>query len=87
VLAYAPDPLLTYANVDQLLVRQEDPPLAIDPELMRVITHDESNDNAGIDAMQEMAAEPAVRAGYDHVVSGSLFTSLPPDCTTSQTNC
>ena len=57
VLAYAPDPLLTYANVDQLFVRQEDPPLAIDPELMRVITHDESNDNAGSGAMQEMVAE------------------------------
>jgi len=40
VLAYAPDPLLTYANVDQFVGEQEDPPLAIDPELMRVITHD-----------------------------------------------
>jgi hypothetical protein len=57
VLAYAPDPLLTFANVDQLFVKQEDPPLAIDPELIRVITHDHGNDNAGIDAMQEMTAE------------------------------
>ena len=59
VLAYAPDPLLTFPNPDQLLVRQDDPPLAIDPELIRVITHGHGNDNAGIDAMQPMAAETA----------------------------
>ena len=57
VLAYAPDPLLTYRNLDQLFVKQEDPPLPIDPELIRVITHDHGNDNAGIDAMQVMTAE------------------------------
>ena len=56
-LTYAPDPLLTFRNLDQLFVKQDDPPLAIDPELIRVITHDQSNDNAGIDAMQEMMAE------------------------------
>ena len=39
VLAYAPDPLLTFPNPDQILVRQDDPPLAIEPELIRVITH------------------------------------------------
>ncbi|HKR61304.1 MAG TPA: hypothetical protein VJS64_16405, partial [Pyrinomonadaceae bacterium] len=48
---------LTYPNLDQLSIKQEDPPLAIDPELIRVITHDHGNDNAGIDAMQEMMAE------------------------------
>jgi hypothetical protein len=57
VLTYAPDPLLTYRNLEQLFVKQEDPPLAIDPELIRVITHGHGNDNAGIDAMQEMTAE------------------------------
>jgi len=57
VLTYAPDPLLTFTNIDQLFVKQEDPPLAIDPELIRVITLDHGNDNAGIDAMQEMMAE------------------------------
>jgi hypothetical protein len=63
VLGYAPDPLLTFSNVDQLAVKPFDPPLGIDPELVRVITHDQNNDNAGIDAMQMMIAEtpdPAV---------------------------
>jgi hypothetical protein len=57
VLGYAPDPLLSFPNPDQLLVRQDDPPLAIDPELIRVITKDHGNDNAGIDAMQPMKPE------------------------------
>ena len=59
VLAYAPDPLLSFPNPDQALVRQDDPPLAIDPELIRVITHGHGNDNAGIDAMQPMIEETA----------------------------
>ena len=59
VLSYAPDPLLSFANPDQVLVRQDDPPLAIDPELIRVITKGHGNDNAGIDAMQFMEAETA----------------------------
>jgi len=59
VLAYAPDPLLSFPNPDQILVRQDDPPLAIDPELIRVITSGHGNDNAGIDAMQPMVEETA----------------------------
>lgn len=59
VLAYAPDPLLTFPNIDQLQVMQEDPPLAIPPELIRVITNDLLNDNAGLDAMQSMPTETA----------------------------
>jgi hypothetical protein len=57
ILTYAPDPLLTYPNPDQVLIKQEDPPLSIDPELIRVITHGHGNDHAGIDAMQLMKAE------------------------------
>src|SRR5262249_5174638 len=57
VLGYAPDPLLSFPNLDQQLVRQEDPPLAIDPELIRVITRGHGNDNAGIEAMQPMTPE------------------------------
>lgn len=57
VLTYAPDPLLSYANPDQLLVKQEDPPLPIPDELIRVITKNHGNDNAGLDAMQFMTAE------------------------------
>jgi hypothetical protein len=57
VLTYAPDPLLSNPNFDQLFVKQDDPPLAIDPELIRVITKGHGNDNAGIDAMQMMEPE------------------------------
>lgn len=57
VLAYAADPLLTYPNMDQVMVTPEDPPLAISPELIRVITKDLLHDPAGIDAMQSMVAE------------------------------
>jgi len=57
VLAYAPDPLLTFPNPDQVEVIPEDPPLAISPELVRVVTGDSINDNVGIDAMQMMTAE------------------------------
>ncbi len=59
ILAYAPDPLLSNPNPDQVLVRQDDPPLAIDPELIRVVTHEHGNDNAGLDAMQPMLPETA----------------------------
>ncbi len=59
VLGYAPDPLLSFPNPDQFEVRQEDPPLGIDPELIRVISKDHGNDNAGLDAMQFMEAETA----------------------------
>jgi hypothetical protein len=57
VLTYAPDPLLTFPSVDPLLVTQEDPPLNIDPELIRVITHGQGNDRAGLDAMDPMTPE------------------------------
>ncbi|MDN3548196.1 hypothetical protein [Mucilaginibacter aquaedulcis] len=57
ILTYAPDPLLSFPNPDASLTKQEDPPLAIDPELIRVITKDHGNDNAGIDAMQPMIME------------------------------
>jgi hypothetical protein len=79
VLTYAPDPLLTYPSPDQLLVRQDDPPLAIDPELIRVITSGHSNDNAGIDAMQSMVQEtsnpdfPAIKVSPVH-----YLLPLPP---------
>ena len=66
VLNYAPDPLLALPNVDQLFVKPFDPPLGIDPELVRVITNDQNNDNAGIDAMQMMIAEtPDPHASID----------------------
>jgi hypothetical protein len=79
VLGYAPDPLLAYPNPDQLIVRQDDPPLAIDAELIRVITHGQGNDNAGLDAMQTMTpetpdpAQPLVKLSPVH-----YLLPLPP---------
>ena len=59
VLTYAPDPLLSYPSADQFLEKQDDPPLSLDPELIRVITHGQGNDDAGLDAMQSMTPEIA----------------------------
>lgn len=79
VLAYAPDPLLSFPNPDQLVVRQDDPPLAIDPELIRVITHGHGNDNAGIDAMQAMIAEtPDPSTPLIQVTPVHYLLPLPP---------
>jgi hypothetical protein len=77
VLTYAPDPLLSFPNLDQLLLRQEDPPLAIDPELIRVITKDHGNDNAGIDAMQMMGPETGTH-GMIKVSPVHYLLPLPP---------
>jgi hypothetical protein len=58
VLAYAPDPLL-YA--DPMLRAQqpgEDPPLKLDPELVRVITSGQPRDEDGLEAMVELHASP-----------------------------
>ena len=79
VLAYSPDPLLAFPNPDQLLVRQDDPPLAIDPELIRVITHGQGNDNAGIDAMQPMTAEtPDPSAPMVKITPTRYLLPMPP---------
>ena len=53
VLANAPDQLISNNN-PELLTAPKDPALPIDPELIRVITEDSSNDLAGIQAMQPM---------------------------------
>ncbi len=69
-LTYAPDPLISFPNPDQALVIQEDPPLATPVSLIRVITKDQSNDNAGIDDMQLMRAET--------LSPGSPLTEISP---------
>jgi hypothetical protein len=79
ILTYAPDPLLTYPNPDQVLIKQEDPPLAIDPELIRVITSGHGNDNAGIDAMQLMTAEtPGPDLPLTKITPVHYLLPLPP---------
>jgi len=79
VLAYAPDPLLAFPNPDQMLVRQDDPPLAIDPEPIRVITFGHGQDNAGIDAMQPMVGETSEpSAPMIKVTPTRYLLPLPP---------
>ncbi|WP_336215991.1 hypothetical protein [Nonomuraea sp. LPB2021202275-12-8] len=52
VLGYAPDPLLT--ATDEEIATPAEPPLAIDPEPIRVITPGQSADSSGLDAMQPL---------------------------------
>ena len=57
VLNYAPDPLLTgdqvLAGVNPIVAPPE-PPLPIDPELIRIITPGDSDDSSGLNAMQQL---------------------------------
>jgi hypothetical protein len=52
VLRNAPDPLLSKDG--DTVAETADPPLAIDPEWVRVIVQGEADDRAGLDAMQPM---------------------------------
>lgn len=54
VLANSPDPLLAQGNRGELYIAPEEPALPIDPELIRVITPGQSDDLAGMGAMQRM---------------------------------
>lgn len=78
ILTYAPDPLLSFPSLDQVFVKQEDPPLGISPELIRVITHDQSDDNAGIDAMQMMKVETFEPDALVKVSPVHYLLPLPP---------
>lgn len=51
VLASAPDPVLTH---DLALPEVAEPPLPVDPEPIRVITPGQSDDQAGLGAMQDL---------------------------------
>ena len=61
VLAYAADPMLTDVAPPEPPVPLE-PPLPVDPELIRVITPKQSDDRAGLDAMQPLIASTSPRA-------------------------
>ena len=52
VLRNAPDPLLSNLGDDVTPIAE--PPLAVDPEWIRVIVQGQSDDRAGLDAMQEL---------------------------------
>ncbi len=53
MLAYAPDQLLSNNDL-QLFEAPEEPPLPVDPEYIRVITPNQTDDLAGFSAMQVM---------------------------------
>jgi hypothetical protein len=53
VLAYAPDQLLSN-NHPSLYGIEEEPPLPVDPEYIRVITTDAAHNHPGLNAMQRM---------------------------------
>jgi hypothetical protein len=53
VLAYAPDQLISNNHPEQL-VAPDEPPLPIDPEYIRTIVPGQTDDMAGLDAMQVM---------------------------------
>lgn len=54
VLANAPDPLLAQGNRGELYIAPEEPALPIAPELIRIISPGQSDDLAGLGAMQKM---------------------------------
>jgi hypothetical protein len=53
ILAYSPDQLISN-NHPELLIAPEESPLSIDPEFIRKITPGQSDDMAGLSAMQPM---------------------------------
>jgi hypothetical protein len=83
VLAYGPDPLLAGALFPQffptnMLPAALEPPLPIDPEVVRVIFSGQSADESGLDAMTPMV--PADKVGVG--TSGTFFLlPLPPGLT------
>lgn len=58
VLGYAPDPLLAQWRADHFIVPKESE-LPIDPEIKRVISPGQPEDNSGLNAMQEMTSVSA----------------------------
>ena len=62
VLAYGPDPLLLDGSTR--VPDPVEPPLPIDPELIRAIAPGESNDLAGLDAMQRLVPSPSSNRHY-----------------------
>jgi hypothetical protein len=83
VLAYGPDPLLAGSlfpqpDASQMLPEAVEPPLPIDPELVRRIFSGQSADESGLDAMTQMV--PADKVGVGQ--SGTFFLlPLPPGLT------
>ncbi|HEX7840234.1 MAG TPA: hypothetical protein VF469_22305, partial [Kofleriaceae bacterium] len=59
VLAYAPDPLLSFSHTGQ--PTPQDPPLPVPPEPIRVIVPGQSDDRSGLSAMQPLIRSSSTR--------------------------
>lgn len=83
VLGYGPDPLLAGSLLPKfspanMLPNAIEPPLAIDPELIREISSGQSSDESGLEAMTQMV--PADKVGVGK--AGTFFLlPLPPGVT------
>jgi len=78
VLSNAPDQLISN-NSPELLVTPEEPALPIDPEYIRVITVNQSNDDAGLDAMQPMEKSTGPGKDADRFYLLPLPAGLHPE--------
>ena len=78
VLSNAPDQLISN-NSPELLITPEEPALPINPELIRVITVNQSNDDAGLDAMQPMEKSTGPGKDADRFYLLPLPAGLHPE--------
>lgn len=78
VLCRAPDQLISN-NAPELFVAPEEPPLLIDPEYVRVISHSQSADEAGLDAMQPMTKATGPDKNSDRFYLLPLPAGLHPE--------
>ena len=77
VLSYSPDQLISNNN-PELLVVSDQPSLPIDPELIRVISNQQTQDDAGLDAMQAMEKSTGVKSGSASDADRFYLLPLPP---------
>ena len=71
VLACAPDPVLLHH--DEVIVEPAEPPLPAAPELIRVVIPNQSADESGLDAMQQLLPSP----NQPHRSATRLLVPLP----------
>lgn len=78
VLCAAPDQLISN-NAPELFVAPDEPSLLIDPEYVRVISHNQSADEAGLDAMQPMTKATGPDKDADRFYLLPIPTGLHPE--------
>ena len=82
VLQYAFDPLLVNGpfSANSVTTEPSDPPIALDPEPIRIITSDATADQSGLDAMTPLIAETATNPLR-------FLLPLPPGITADDPEC